>query len=62
MIKYKGFSKRDACSINNIYKVLVLNETVLIFKGNLPEWRLLMIDSPFSLQNISTAVLSLFCA
>lgn len=53
---------KDACSINNFYKVLDLNEIVLIFKGNLPQRRLLIIDTPFLLQNISTAVVSLFCA
>lgn len=47
---------KDAYSIHNVYKVLDLNEIVLIFKGNLPEWRLLIIDSAFLLQNISTAV------
>lgn len=53
---------KDACSINNFYKGLDLNEIVLIFKGNLPQRRLLIIDTPFLLQNISTAVVSLFCA
>lgn len=53
---------KDACSINNFYKVLDLNEIVLIFKGNLPQRRLLIINTPFLLQNISTAVVSLFCA